>query len=216
MELYTFTNLAGAQGMLRVKADHAVDLTPGFYRVAEDAADGTTIHAFTVIEKIKSEVVGGEYYSWYAVKDYSRTIDRVTVVAQRVESNVVTSSIAFVTLAESGAIDPVTAGEHSDVFAEWQPGINYTVGNIRRYSKKLYKCLQAHTSQDGWEPDVAASLWKNIADPAEEWPEWSQPIGAHDAYQSGDKVSHAGKHWVSTADNNVWEPGTYGWKEAGE
>lgn len=214
MELYTFTNLAGAQGMLRVKADHAVDLTPGFYRVAEDAADGTTIHAFTVVEKTKSEVVGGEYYSWYAAKDYSRTVDRVTVVAQRVESNAIASSIAFVTLAESGAIDAVTAGEHSDVFSEWQPGIGYAVGNIRRHSDKLYKCIQAHTSQIDWEPGAAASLWATIADPVEEWPEWSQPVGAHDAYQNGDKVSHADKRWLSTADNNVWEPGTYGWEEA--
>ena len=26
------------------------------------------------------------------------------------------------------------------------------------------------------------SLWVSISDPAEEWPEWSQPLGAHDAY----------------------------------
>ncbi len=46
-----------------------------------------------------------------------------------------------------------------------------------------------------------------------EFPEWSQPLGAHDAYNLGDKVSHNGKKWVSTAANNVWEPGVYGWEE---
>lgn len=67
-----------------------------------------------------------------------------------------------------------------------------------------------------WAPDVAVSLWVSISDPAEEWPEWSQPVGAHDAYQTGDKVTYNGKHWISTADNNVWQPGVYGWAEAKE
>ena len=81
-------------------------------------------------------------------------------------------------------------------------------------SGSMYKCVQAHTSQAGWEPDKAVSLWSAASDPAEEWPEWSQPVGAHDAYAKGDKVSHNGKHWTSTADANVWEPGVYGWTEA--
>ena len=51
------------------------------------------------------------------------------------------------------------------------------------------------------------------SDPADKWPEWSQPLGAHDAYSKGDQVSHNGKHWISTADANVWEPGVYGWEE---
>lgn len=59
----------------------------------------------------------------------------------------------------------------------------------------------------------AASLWSVAADPAEEWPEWSQPVGAHDAYAAGDKVSHNDKKWKSTCDGNVWEPGVYGWTE---
>ena len=67
-----------------------------------------------------------------------------------------------------------------------------------------------------WTPDTAVSLWSVAADPAEEWPAWSQPVGAHDAYAAGDKVSHNGKHWTSSVDNNVWEPGVYGWTEATE
>lgn len=84
------------------------------------------------------------------------------------------------------------------------------------YGEKLYRCVQQHTSQAGWEPDKAASLWSVAADPAEEWPEWSQPLGAHDAYAKGAKVSHNGKHWVSDLDANVWEPGVSGWSEAKE
>lgn len=125
-------------------------------------------------------------------------------------------SILFVIGAEQGAVDDVTAAEHSELFAPWASGVAYTVNNIRRYGGALYRCVQAHTSQDDWTPDQAASLWSQVADPAEEWPAWSQPIGAHDAYSAGAKVSHKDKHWVSTADGNVWEPGAYGWEEVTE
>ena len=126
------------------------------------------------------------------------------------------AAIAFVVLAESGQVDAVTASEQADLFAEWSPGINYTVGNLRRYDGILYRCVQNHASQEGWEPPAAVSLWSATHDPAEEWPAWSQPIGAHDAYNAGDKVSFDGKHWTSDTDGNVWQPGAYGWTEVVE
>lgn len=127
-----------------------------------------------------------------------------------------TGGIMFVTLAEGGQIDPATAAEHTELFAPWACPVNYTAGQIRQHGGKLYKCLQAHASQEGWTPDAAPSLWVAISDPAEEWPAWSQPIGAQDAYPLGARVSHKEKRWISTADNNVWEPGVYGWEEAQE
>jgi len=122
-------------------------------------------------------------------------------------------SISFVTLAENGDIDEVTSAEHPEMFADWQPNISYKDSNIRRYGADLYKCLQDHTSQSEWTPDISVSLWKKIGDPTVEYPEWSQPVGASDAYQSGDKVSYNSKHWVSNTNNNVWQPGVYGWDE---
>ena len=89
----------------------------------------------------------------------------------------------------------------------------YTTGDRVQYLDKLYKCLQAHTAQSDWTPDVAVSLWVEVTDPAVEFPEWKQPTGAQDAYMKGDKVSHNSKHWVSDYDANVWEPGVYGWSE---
>ncbi len=127
-----------------------------------------------------------------------------------------TGSIMFVTLAEGGQIDEATAAEHTELFSPWACPVSYAVGQIRQHGGKLYKCLQAHASQEGWTPDAAPSLWVAISDPAEEWPAWSQPIGAQDAYPLGAKVSHEGNHWVSSTDNNVWEPGVYGWEEAAE
>ena len=125
----------------------------------------------------------------------------------------VASSIAFITLAETGPIDEVTAPEHLDLFSPWTPGISYEPGNIRSYEENLYRCVQAHTSQDDWTPDKVPALWTKIGDPTVEYPEWSQPVGAHDAYAKGDKVSHNNKHWQSTVDGNVWQPGVYGWDE---
>lgn len=126
------------------------------------------------------------------------------------------NSIVFVTLTETGSIDPVTASEHTELFSPWAYPVNYKTGNIRERNGKLYKCLQDHNSQETWTPENSPSLWVAISDPAEEWPEWSQPVGSTDAYAKGDKVSHSGKHWVSSVNSNVWEPGVYGWTEVTE
>lgn len=126
------------------------------------------------------------------------------------------NGITFVTMAEAGSIDPVTAGEHADLFAEWAYPVQYKTGQIRRYKKLLYKCNQDHTSQEDWTPDTSTSLWSLTSDPTEEWPAWIQPIGAHDSYSKDAKVSRSGKHWKSDVDNNVWEPGVYGWTEVTE
>ena len=125
-------------------------------------------------------------------------------------------AIAFVVLAEAGSIDDITASEQASLFSKWAANVNYTVGQLRQYGGKLYRCVQAHTSQTGWEPPNAASLWSITSDPAEEWPARSQPLGAHDAYAAGAKVSHNSKHWTSDLDGNVWEPGVCGWTEASE
>ena len=140
----------------------------------------------------------------------------VVDAGEEIEKTNTTNGIVFVTMAEAGSIDPVTAAEHADLFAEWAYPIAYTVGQIRRYNGTLYKCVQAHTSQADWAPPAAPSLWSLTADPTEEWPEWIQPIGAHDAYDLGAKVSHNGKHWTSDVAANVWEPGVYGWTEVTE
>lgn len=133
---------------------------------------------------------------------------------EEIDKNKLTSDIVFVLLSENGTIDEVTATEHLDVFAQWEPSVSYTVGSLRAYQDKLYKCLQAHTSQEDWTPDTTPALWKEAGNPADEWPEWSQPIGAVDAYMKGDKVSYNDKHWISNVDNNTWAPGVYGWDEA--
>ncbi len=109
-------------------------------------------------------------------------------------------------------LDDATALEVSDLYLPWETDTDYAVGDRRTYDGLLYKCVQAHRSQDDWTPDVTPALWVRVS--VDEWPEWVQPIGAQDAYNTGDKVSHNSKHWISDVDANVWEPGVYGWHEA--
>lgn len=105
-----------------------------------------------------------------------------------------------------------TAFEVPYMFPQWKIK-DYQTGDRVQYNGLLYKCLQSHTAQADWAPDVAVSLWVRIDDPSIEWPEWRQPVGAQDAYAKGAKVSHNDKHWISDVDSNVWEPGVYGWSE---
>lgn len=79
------------------------------------------------------------------------------------------------------------------------------------YDGKLYKVIQPHTPQEDWTPDITNSLYVEVS--IAEIPDWVQPISAETAYHLNDKVKHNNKQWISTEENNVWEPGVYGWRE---
>lgn len=98
-----------------------------------------------------------------------------------------------------------------ELFPAWADGNAYAIDDRVQYNGTLYKCVQAHTSQASWTPDAAQALWVVVS--LDEYPEWVQPTGAHDAYNTGDKVSYRGKHYICTADANVYSPDVYGWEE---
>ena len=108
-------------------------------------------------------------------------------------------------------LDDEQAETVTNLYPVWQTDTEYIIGDRRQYEELLYKCIQEHISQVGWEPPNVPALWiRTWTDP---FPEWIQPTGAHDAYNKGDKVSHLDKHWESTLDANVYEPGVYGWDQ---
>lgn len=113
----------------------------------------------------------------------------------------------------AGLIPEEHADEHAEIFLPWMTGTAYTTGDKRRYAEHVYKCVQGHTSQADWTPDKTPALWVRCSEPGVEFPEWVQPTGAHDAYMTGDKVTYQEKHYISEVDNNIWQPGVYGWKE---
>lgn len=78
--------------------------------------------------------------------------------------------------------------------------------------------VEHHTcghDEDPPTPCVVVSRHEVTApDPSPEIEPWVQPTGAHDAYNTGDQVTHSGSTWTSTHDANVWEPGVFGWSES--
>lgn len=113
----------------------------------------------------------------------------------------------------SESLSDEDALEGVELFDPWAAGTAYVVDQRIRYNGTLYKVLLDHTSQADWTPDVASSLYVRVDDPHIEFPDWIQPVGSADAYALGAKVTHLEKHWISTVDNNVWEPSVYGWDE---
>lgn len=99
-----------------------------------------------------------------------------------------------------------------ELFPMWKTATAYDVGVRVQYSGKLYRCVQPHTSQTDWTPDATSALWVEVS--IDEYPEWKQPTGAHDAYNIGDKCSYKGKHYICDINNNVYAPDVYGWHEA--
>lgn len=79
---------------------------------------------------------------------------------------------------------------------------------------QLWSFIAAYTPQEIYPPDTDISHYKKVGVTESGVPVWTQPLGSTDAYQTGDKVSHKGKIWVSDCDGNVWEPGVYGWSES--
>ena len=107
----------------------------------------------------------------------------------------------------------------SSIFDEWDVNVKYVTGDWVAYGvnavgdPQLYQVLQDHTSAAEWTPDTATSLYKAVGISPSGIPLWVQPLGATDAYNIGDIVMHNEKKWESSIDNNVWEPGVYGWEE---
>lgn len=118
------------------------------------------------------------------------------------------------TLADEQALEIAT------VYDEWRPGVNYKVGDFCTYGHngvgdpQLYRVVQDHTSHEVWLPDSSASLYSAIGLDKEGYPIWSQPTGAHDAYNTGDIVDYNGTLYKSLIDGNVYSPDAYpvGWE----
>lgn len=108
------------------------------------------------------------------------------------------------TQTDADALDSV------DLFPAWQPGTSYAAGRRIRDGGRLFRCVMSHVSPANWHPAQTPALWVRVS--IEEWPEWIQPRGAHDAYNAGDKCSYNGGHYVCAADGNVYAPDVWGWE----
>ena len=117
--------------------------------------------------------------------------------------------------AAAAALTDDEALKAAALYPAWSAQDTYDAGERVRFDGTLYKCLQPHAAQPDWTPTAAPSLWAKVltSDTGEPLP-WEQPDSTN-PYMQGDKVTHGGKTWVSAIDNNIWEPGVYGWEETG-
>lgn len=118
------------------------------------------------------------------------------------------------TLTEEQALEIAT------VYPVWEAGRAYAVGDILSHGTnstgdpQLYRVVQAHTSQADWLPESTPALYDAFGLDESGYPVWSQPSGAHDAYNTGDIVNYNGTLYRSLIDGNTWSPDAYpaGWE----
>lgn len=117
--------------------------------------------------------------------------------------------------AEADTLGAETAEELARL-AEWPEPWMQPAGAHDAYARNVTVTHEGYvwislTDANAHPPGVSG--WRNISQPATGYPAWVQPSGAHDAYQVGDRVTHAGSDWESDTPGNVWEPGVFGWVE---
>ena len=121
----------------------------------------------------------------------------------------------------AASLDDENALEVASIYEPWQVGKAYKINEIIVFGinevgdPQLYRVVQTHTSQDGWFPITTPSLYVTIGLDDDGHPVWSQPTGAHDAYNTGDVVNYNGELYESLIDGNIWSPYDYpaGWKK---
>lgn len=119
----------------------------------------------------------------------------------------------------SASLTDADAVKAKELYRRWEPDLVIKAGDRLVFpvngTDRLFRVNegQAHTTQEGWEPDKTPALFVTVS--LDEWPEFVQPTGAHDAYKKGDKITFEGKHYISLIDANVYSPTAYpaGWQE---
>ena len=97
-------------------------------------------------------------------------------------------------------VDDNTALRMTEFYPEWASGQSYTAGYKVQRNGKLWRVLQAHTSQAGWEPENAASLWTEICESHAGTLEDPIPYSGNMALESGKYYMQDGKVYRCTRD----------------
>jgi hypothetical protein len=177
-------------------------------------------HSLVEVEIVPDNVEAG-YYFYHAGEFYSSDAELARLARDKAANDApALAGILFVleAVSDNPRFDETTMLEHARYFIAWDENWTGARGQIVQDAGGLYKALHdVLTPAQNLRPstDTGNLIWKQIGNPADEWPQWSQPIaGVDNFYMIGDKVSFNDKHWVSDTDNNVWAPGAYGWTEA--
>lgn len=154
------------------------------------------------IENLNSEVVNIREEINTAKEDVRKEIETVHIEVQEL------SKVVF-----AKDLTDEEKEELINQYPNYEVDASYRAGDVISYNGELYEVVQEHTSQADWQPDSTLSLYTpylkgEVAD-KEVVHEWQQPLGAHDAYQTGDKVLFNGEVYESKRDANTWSPTGY-------
>ena len=98
------------------------------------------------------------------------------------------------------SVDDNTALRMTEFYPEWAAGQDYTAGFKVQYGGKLWRCVQAHTSQTGWEPENAASMWTEICETHDGTIDDPIPYSGNMALQNGKYYTQDGVLYNCTRD----------------
>ena len=97
-------------------------------------------------------------------------------------------------------VDDNTALRMVEFYPEWSAGQAYTAGYKAQRGGKLWRCLQAHTAQTGWEPENAASLWTEICESHDGTKYDPIPYNGNMALESGKHYTQSGMTYLCSRD----------------
>lgn len=98
------------------------------------------------------------------------------------------------------SVDDNTALRMREFYPEWASDTDYTAGYKVQYGGKLWRCLQAHTSQDGWEPENATALWTEICESHAGTLDDPIPYSGNMALEAGKYYIQSGKTYLCNRD----------------
>ena len=101
------------------------------------------------------------------------------------------------------AVDDNIALRMTEFYPDWAAGQDYPVGFKVQRGGALYKVLQAHTSQDGWEPENAPSLWTEICESHAGTLTDPIPYSGNMALEAGKYYSQSGVTSLCTRDTGI-------------
>lgn len=106
------------------------------------------------------------------------------------------------------SVDDNTALRMTEFYPEWASDMDYSTGYKVQRGGKLWRCLQAHTAQVGWEPENAASLWEQICEAHDGTKYDPIPYDGNMALEAGKYYTQNGVLYLCNRDtgNPVYHP----------
>ena len=105
---------------------------------------------------------------------------------------------ALVTLRESATDEQ--ALKVPSLYPAWRPGMDCKAGDRVQHGGRLWRCLQAHTAQTGWEPENAPALWTEVCESHAGTEDDPIPYSGNMALESGKYYSQGGAVYLCTRD----------------